>query len=374
MIAFSRRAHSTRVSISIPRRCVAVSLLIIACGARTALDAPSDANDATTTTDGAADVVDATPIGCTPGDIPLALATPEVMFVLDRSGSMRTVFSGGLTRWQVLTQSLATTLPPFDATMGIGALVFPLGSANDSCTPPSQANLTPALGQAQALVSLMQSTQPGGATPTASAIDVAAAVLDDVRAASTARAIVLATDGAPNCNAALDPKTCTCAGAGTMCKHDANQCLDDARTVQHIADAYAKGIPTYVIGIADSSDSTFATVLDHMAVAGGRPLANAATSYYPARSQSDMQTALAAIEHQVSACTYLTTSVPNGAGSIELTLGGAPIAFSPDGGDAGWTWANETNGEITLLASTCDALPTDGAAVTLVAHVTCGEE
>jgi hypothetical protein len=351
-----------------------VALLIASCGARTELLAP-EVDDGSMSSDSstlAEDAITDTHVGCVPGDITLTAAEPDVMFVLDRSGSMSMPFAGKQTRWQVLTSGLAATLPPVDTKMAIGALLFPSGSSMNDCEVPSQANLAPALDHVAALVSLMESNQPGGSTPTADAINVAAALLTSVRAASSARAIVLATDGAPNCNSSLDPATCTCAGGNTMCRHNANQCLDDTRTVQRISDVYAQGIPTYVIGIA-SGDNTFTEVLDAMAVAGGRPLTSGSTQYYPATTEADLDTALTAIRDQVSSCTYLTTSVPNTSGSIVLTLDGQTLPFNPDGGTMGWSWVNEGNGEIMLIGSTCDAVASD-AGNTLVAHVVCGAD
>jgi hypothetical protein len=351
-------------------------MAIASCGSRTELD------DYETTYgsglghdggDGSADSGDASDasIGCTPGDIPLSAAEPEVMFVLDRSGSMSTEFSAGQTRWQTLTTALAATLPTVDQSMAIGALIFPSGTSNDNCTVPSAPNISPALGNVSTLISLLQSTKPGGATPTADAIDAASSLLLGVRAATSARALVLATDGAPNCNSSLDPSSCTCANgnAGRGCRNDADQCLDDARTVSRITAAAGEGIPTYVIGIADANDSTFSGVLNAMAQAGGRPLTGEATSYYPARSQSDLESAITTIRNQVGACTYLTTSVPDSSGSISLTLGGVVIPYDATGKN-GWSWADENNGQILLFGTACLSV----AAATnpnLVAHVVC---
>lgn len=350
-------------------------MAIASCGSRTELDDLDPTYYDTTHDggDGSSDAGDASEasVGCTPGDIPLTAAEPEVMFVLDRSGSMNTQFSGGQSRWQVLTTALAATLPTVDQSMEIGALIFPSGTTNDNCSVPASPNLSPALGNVNPLLNLLQSTSPGGATPTADAIDSAASLLLGLRAATSARALVLATDGAPNCNSALDPSSCTCANGNTGrgCRNDADQCLDDTRTVARITAASSEGIPTYVIGIADSNDSTFSDVLNAMAQAGGRPLTGEATSYYPARSQSDLESAITTIRDQVGACTYLTTSVPDAAGSISLTLDGVVIPFDPTG-KSGWSWADENNGEILLFGSTCLSV----AAATnpnLVAHVVC---
>jgi hypothetical protein len=351
--------------------CVAV-VLMASCGARTGLFAPEDdtagaAYDASL--DAPSDAVVAM-VGCTPGAVTLSAAEPEVMFVLDRSGSMNMAFEGNDSRWTVLTNALAATLPPVNDTMAIGALLFPSGSSMDDCSLPGTPNLAPALDHVQALLTLLEATRPGGATPTAVAIDTASSLLLGVRAATTARALVLATDGAPNCNASLNVNTCTCA-TGAMCRGDPDRCLDDTRTVAQIASVAAQGIPTYVIGIASAGDGVFSTVLDEMAVAGGRPLTGGATSYYPALSEADLETAVSTIRDQVGACTYLTTSVPSASGSIALTFDGMTVPYDPDGG-SGWSWSSKSNGEILLLGATC-SLVAGSPTGTLVANVTCGD-
>lgn len=349
---------------------VGVSAVFAACGARTALYDPLP--DATSVREAGADVREES-VGCVPGDIPLTAASPEVMFVLDRSGSMRTAFEGSESRWEVLTDALETTLPPVDSVMEVGALLFPSGSAADDCSVATQPSLAPAFGNVQALVDLMKQNQPGGSTPTASAIDTTATYLLGVRAASSARAIVLATDGAPNCNPSLDPNTCDCASENENCKTHPLQCLDNVRTVDQIGAVYAHGIPTYVIGIANADDNQFATILDAMATAGGRPLTGGDTTFYPARDEEDLKTAIATIRNQVAACTFLTTSVPNASGSIVLTLNGQPLPYATDGGSTGWSWSDESNGEITLVGATCAEVAADAAANALVAHVECGD-
>jgi hypothetical protein len=108
-----------------------------------------------------------------------------------------------------------------------------------------------------------------------------------------------------------------------------------------------------------------------MAVAGGRPLTNGATSYYPAPSQADLETAISTIRDQVGACTYLTTSVPNASGSITLTFDGQTIPYDP-GGTTGWSWSSKNNGEILLMGTTCQTVAGSPQGA-LVATVTCDE-
>jgi hypothetical protein len=302
---------------------------------------------------------------CIPGTLTLTHASPVAGFVIDRSSSMNDRFDT-TTKWKALTSALTTTLPPggdVDEKMQIGAVVFPIGGANVlACLPPGGADLTPALGNAQPFINLLNAHNPSGSTPTAGAIEVAAASVLGVRAATASRALVLATDGQPDCNASLNPQTCTCIGSHTC---NAVRCLDDVRTIDHIAHYADAGLPTYVIGIAPSSDAMFIQVLNEMANAGGKPQQGAGTSFYSVSNEAELTMAFNAIIGQVGACVYLSSSVPNSDEGITVTLNGTKV---PEG--TGWVWTDRRNGEVTLLAGFCDQV-TANPALPLDATISC---
>jgi hypothetical protein len=283
---------------------------------------------------------------------------------------MLTAFGGtGQSRWSVLQTALARALPPVDAGMEIGALLFPSpGSGDMSCSVSGGANLLPATNHVPALIALLSANPPSGSTPTADAIASAAQALRQFRAASTARALVLATDGAPDCNASLNPSSCACAAQTRNCT--AVRCLDDTRTVARVSAAAEEGLPTYVIGIQDGSTSAFSNVLDAMADAGLRPQQNQLHRYYAASSESELDSALVTIRDQVGACTYLTSSVPDTHGSIRVTLNGRDLALDASGA-SGWNWAAQENGELVLSATDCAEASQSGAIA--AAELACSE-
>jgi len=332
--------------------------LLPRCGARTAL--PSDEQES----------LDAAAAGCAPGSVTLRRANPTVMFVLDRSKSMDSELSSssGQSRWELLSSALADALPSIDSAVGLGLLMFPSSQESQSCSVAAAADLNPATGNVTSLLALVQSASPGGATPTANAIDAAAKVLVGIRTATTARAMVLATDGGPDCNDSLDPDTCECV-SGTC--SSSTRCLDDARTIERIAYYQADGIPTYVIGIQDDDDTSLTAVLDSMADAGGHAQSGGAQKYYAARSETELNAALVAIRDQVGSCTYLMESVPGEGASVTVRLDGATIP--QDGTGKGWAWGAESNGEIVLVGTTCTATAGEQSPV-LVAEVACSDE
>jgi Mg-chelatase subunit ChlD len=310
------------------------------------------------------------PVACIPGQFTLAPAIPSVLFVADRSGSMATAFSGGKSRWAVLRDAFRTTLPAIDQTVALGALIFPVENAgNQNCSSPASPDILPAIGQVPSFLTLMSTTAPSGSTPTAVALATATQALASVRAASTARAIVLA-DGAPGCNAALNPTTCVCVALGNGRCNDANRCLDDVRTVATIERSLKAGIPTYVIGLA-SGDVAYEATLDAMAVAGGRPKVGATRRYYSANSEAELEGALVTIREQVAGCTFLSTSVPADERAISVMLGGVEVPYDATGQN-GWYWADRANGEMVLRGGACTAAVAAGAGP-LVVEVGCPE-
>ncbi len=295
---------------------------------------------------------DAGVVPCVPGVVTLNRAEPTVLLVLDRSGSMGFTF-GRTTRWAALQQSLNAALPPVDETMALGAYIFPSDDPGLECAAPPNVDLLPRLGNATRIRQLLSSSRPVGGTPTASAMLVAADALLSVRASRSARALILATDGAPGCNFSLDPYTCVCTRAGGCGPRGAGDCLDDTRTVGALDDIAKAGLPTWVIGLHDGSDTVFEQVLNRMAVAGARPRMGGGPQYYPAANQAELSAALVQIRDQIGACTFLTSSVPDSLGNIELFVNGAHI--DEDALD-GWAWVDRANGELELVGRACTNL------------------
>ena len=119
-----------------------------------------------------------------------------------------------------------------------------------------------------------------------------------------------------------------------------------------------------MIGIRSQGDTQFVSVLNAMALAGGRPRNGASESYYAATSEAELDTALSTIRDQVGACTFLSTSVPDSKGSIVLYINDNEIP--PDQ----WTWANKANGEVVLLGDACHSAAADSTAA-VTAAVAC---
>ncbi|MDX2009238.1 MAG: vWA domain-containing protein [Myxococcaceae bacterium] len=294
---------------------------------------------------------------CLDGRFTLAPAVPVVVLVLDRSGSMDDAFPGATSKWDALVRSLNQALPAVNQTMELGLLLYPLNRAL-ACTSAAQASPLPGLGNVPTILQTLAMARPAGGTPTADAISAGVASLQGRRTATSARALVLATDGVPNCNGLLFPRTCLC----LMPPCSAEECVDDVRTVQRVRDAFTAGIPTYVIGI-ESPNAAFTGVLDQLAVAGGRARSNGRQKYYSAESAADLQTALTTIRDQVGQCTFLTSSVPNADGGLRVLFRGREVPFDMN---EGWSWTDRDNGELVFRGASCQQVMGQAQALEVV--------
>ncbi len=260
---------------------------------------------------------------CTAGTFSLEPVAPDVMLVVDRSQSMASTF-GTSTRWQTLVSALSTVLPPVDAEVALGLYLFP-SADGAQCSVSSTPTLYPQLNQVSTLLAALRTSPMAGGTPTADALQAAASHLSDERP----RAMVLATDGMPNCNA-----SCT-----------AQRCVDDTRTLNTLAALAEDGVPTWVVGIGDDVSGT--TLLDAMARAGGRP-ASGARSYVAGSSQTELEHAFVAIQRELASCTFTSPSVPDDGGAIVVTLDGETVPAE------GWSWTSLARGELALHDVWCE--------------------
>ncbi len=372
--------------------CALLAVAAAGCGAKTGLLVPDveSPHDATLDVTDVTDVTDVPRVrGCVPGHFTLASREADALLVIDRSGSMAQGLDGrrGASKWTLLRAALASTLPRFQDVIHVGALFYPEDGADTRTAACTFANvptvdIAPAYGAASRVLSVFDTTEPGGSTPTAAALLRAYTYF--VRHPSTTRApyIVLATDGAPNCNGGLDPSTCVCAGGGGgrggrggCGGGDANRCLDDRRTVaqiEQIASNPVTPIPTFVIGIADTADPTFASTLTAMAVAGGRPnrTASGAPTYYDVRQEGDLTRAFTAVQNAIARCTLVAPSHPSSRDTITLTVDGAAVARDTAHVN-GWDWTDRAVGEITLFGAAC---PSDAPPRVVSATVECSAD
>jgi hypothetical protein len=296
---------------------------------------------------------------------------PEVMIVLDRSGSMSTDFDGG-TRWSKIGDAVKSVVAGLTGMIGWGLTVFP---TDNDCGTSSTVAVAIDVMSAAAIAMKIDGNSPGGNTPTADAIKKAA----DYMAARTTpnpKYLLLATDGEPNCGAITSTCTCvigspdasgqccigsTCFGACLMVPTD-----DGApKAIQAATDAATAGIHTFVIGVA--SDSGDSDTLNKLAVAGGEARSGS-EKFYPVTSGMDLVTAVNSIASQIISCSFaLSSPPPSDLDLVEVDLSSVMVPRDPTHMN-GWDFG-PGNMSIQFFGAACTSLQTaTGSAVQAIYH------
>jgi hypothetical protein len=349
------------------RRAVAIVILCAACGAKTGLRIPTYDATVDAPNDAGTDV-----LICIPDRGPVTPETAELVLVLDRSNSMAFTLDGtqgqpqDQWRWTIMQNALEMALASINPRVHVGAKFFPdpqsgPPSTIEACTATGPVDVLPAPGTGPAIVSIFTNTSPAGGTPTSSALTVAATAFTP---GAARRFLLLATDGAPNCNAALPQNTCRCTSPPNVCMAPdpgPYSCLDDTRTIGVLSQLLAQGIPTYVVGIDDPG---FLDVLDAMAVAGGRPRMVAGQhSFYDVMSATDLQSALMSITQSIPACIF-SAPVPPASARFSIEIDGTTV---PEDATNGWTWLDQAAGQLELHGAAC-ARVSDSSRIEYVAN------
>lgn len=259
----------------------------------------------------------------------LTVSPAEVLFVVDRSGSMAATVPGGVTRWNALVSAVRAVLPGLDSSLFMGLVIFPDGG--DLCAVPANPVINIQQPSAALISTRLGLGGPYGNTPTLSALQTAANYL--YRTPSTRRRfIVLATDGGPNCGSDFNA---------------VNTMLTQIRATLRV-DTFVLGIP--------GSDTLLRNILNTMATAGGRPRAGA-TAFYEAASTSEFESALRAITASASSCTYRLSSPPSDPTRVSIRFDTTTV---PRDARNGWDYTDTTYREIRFNGTSCTQLSSGG--------------
>jgi hypothetical protein len=224
--------------------------------------------DAATRGDGAANPGDATPgpidgpgasdvafptadANCGMTGIEGSRLSAEILVVLDRAISVEP------DRWNSFLSAIAAMITRNASVVDWGLYAFPTtGAACSTATVGTAIDVVPTPDDATHVIAhLAASGTVTGGTPTAAAIDVAAAYML-ARTTVNPKFLLLVTDGAPNCAGKM--------GAITT---DPLEAVTDA--VAAIARAKAAGLPTFVVAPSTTSAAADVAALNALAVAGG---------------------------------------------------------------------------------------------------------
>jgi hypothetical protein len=322
------------------------SFVTAACGARTGLLLPE---------------LDGGAFSCVGTDIPLDTKAPNLYFVLDASTSMQED-----AKWTNVQSAVATLIDQIGPRAQFGAAVFPVQGGDVCETGDEVMPLRAGDSQGATAHAFLAATSftPSGGTPTAATLE---ALEPELRAFPESTFVILATDGGPNCDAALSctvddctsnldgMQNCSPPNCCDPSELGGQGCLDGAAATQAVLALRMAGVETFVMGIPGSAP--YAALLDDLAIAGGG--ARGSEPFYYQVDTADtgaLAEALAQIAAQaIASCTFTLTQAPANADEVNVTVGASVVAR--DGPD-GWLLQGT---KLTLEGSTCVAIETGGA-------------
>ncbi len=332
------------------RGAAAISLaLLAACGARSGLRVPEDyvaVLDASTPRDAPSDrghappdARDAAHDAGTLCEVPLRppSVAPNVVFVLDRSGSMRGRFPResprypGASKWAIMTEFLVGSVGLLRS-RGERARFALVTYTTERARCPVLRVVPAALRNGDAIEEELRAYGPSGGTPTGEALAGVLAELRTIAPDVAPTVLVLATDGEPN----------SCSGA------------PDGReeTLRAVDASYAAGVRTYVVSVGDDVAETH---LREVANAGlGLPRTTTSTPVWIGTNPTILREAIDRIIATAVDCRLeLARPIdPRRACEGTVLLGGEPLACDdPDG------FRVEDDGRtVEILGAACDAI------------------
>jgi hypothetical protein len=284
-------------------------------------------------------------------------APPDVLIVLDRSGSMLQDATGMMcagptgcgatSKWTQVTTAIEQVVMTTENEVNWGLKFF--GSDRGGCNVNAGVEVAPMTANSTAITTAITATTPGSSTPTRVGVMTAGTYLSTL-ADGNPKYIILATDGVPNCAAV-----------------GGNNAADDAPAIAAVGAVAAMNIPVFVIGIA--TDATAVATLNGMAMAGGKPQAGA-QQYYLVTNTADLVTVLGTLKGMIMrGCTYRLPKIPPTPDNVKVTVAGNKVDRDTTH-TSGWDYSPDMM-SIVFYGGLCDQL-TAGTAGDVAIILGCG--
>ncbi len=273
--------------------------------------------------------------------------TPNVILVIDQSGSMDENFGGGDTRWEALRDSLLA-MPDGPIFSLQGSVRFGVAMYTSASSCPRLVTIPAAFDNYTAIQTEYARQRPANGTPTGDSISAVLGMLDTLAPVRTDPTIlILATDGEPD-----------------TCEDGDDEVGGRRESIAAVTAAFGMDIETFVVSVGTGVAMTH---LQDVANAGlGRSGSDPDAEFWVATDAAGLVTALETIIGGVTSCALELDGMidPTAACSGEVRFSGDPPLT------CGTDWRAVDATHIELLGAACDRLQMTGD--TLSATFPCG--
>jgi hypothetical protein len=260
---------------------------------------------------------------------------PNMLIVVDRSGSMARPICDDCDRDKIedARDALTLLIDEGEGKIRFGWLQYP----TDRRCGPGDVSVECGDDTADAIRSRIASLRANGGTPTGDSLNNALAY-EGLHDESRGNFVLLLTDGLP---------TCPTGDGEDATEADAQLALDAVGALK------TAGIETFVIGMGEDLNASNPTLLNNMAVAGGRPQ-DGSIKYYQANSLDQLQTVMSTIGGMVLGCSMSLDPVPEFPAYLWVFFDDETIPRDKDHVN-GWDYDLGLN-QITFYGPACDRL------------------
>jgi hypothetical protein len=285
---------------------------------------------------------------------------PNVMFLVDQSGSMTAGFGGGQNRWEAAHSAITSIVNSLDDVVRFGLTTYTSddGDNNPPCPRlPTQVGFaldnSPNIGNSSIYPPSYPSAD-GGDTPTGDSIDALMTIIDnDPPPSEGPTIIVLATDG--------EPDTCEVANPQT----------GQAEAVAAGVAAHVAGVDVFILSVGDQVGASHLQDMANVGVGLAEDGSEGDAPYWVGNNPVELENAFSEIIGASISCDVQMDErfddKVKACAEGDVRLDGTPLACSETNG---WRVKPGVDDVIELVGSACDTFKSGN--VTFTAEFPCG--
>jgi Mg-chelatase subunit ChlD len=275
--------------------------------------------------------------------VPSRQVAPDLLIVLDRSGSMRPDGNEQRSdRWSGSVSAIIDVTAALDDKIRFGLMTFPAftpGSGDgddddDSECAAGTVNVPLGMDSGGAIAMSLGAMNADGRTPTAASLRAALELFGEPTVSDAIvppRYVLLVTDGDPNCSGQQTR------GPDTAARQESIAAVEALRKAS---------VKTYVVGY-QTAGTEFSGQLDMMAAAGG----TGEMMHRSVQSSTDLSAVLSQLAGEVASCTYALTKEVDDPKFVRVVVGSTPR--NQDDLADGWTLGPDKK-TIEIVGKACD--------------------